>query len=217
MCYGARRMTPGQLARKLLGRHFVTVGGLYRSFFLSAEAFVESFPTLPDNAHLLDVGGGDGYLLDLLLRKHPQWRVTMTDLAPRIGLSLSEETRPRVRMCPGTPASEAIAAHGPFDAVLLSDVLHHVPPAIRPGLLAELAPALKPGVVLCIKDVEPGSPRSVLGEWSDRYVSGDKNVEQLSVREVRRLVAEQLPGLVDEDTPMYQRDAPNYMVTFRRP
>jgi hypothetical protein len=52
-------MGPGQLVRAILGpRLFKPVGELYRSMFVDLERVVESFPPLPRDAWLLDIGGG---------------------------------------------------------------------------------------------------------------------------------------------------------------
>ena len=50
---------PGQIARKLLGRHFDAAGNIYRRIFVDLERIVDVFVSeLPREANVLDIGGG---------------------------------------------------------------------------------------------------------------------------------------------------------------
>jgi len=64
--------------------------------------------------------------------------------------------------------------------VLLADVLHHIAESRRPALLRSIAQLLErvPRLRIVIKDVEPGTWRARLGYWSDRFVTGDRDVSQ---------------------------------------
>ena len=63
-------MTIGKLARKLLGNKiFSIIARYYRAIFVDLEKVCRSFPEIEDNAHILDVGGGDGELINILLSK----------------------------------------------------------------------------------------------------------------------------------------------------
>jgi len=50
-------------------------------------------------------------------------------------------------------AREPLALKGPYDAVLMMDLVHHLPDAAKRALLDSLAAALEPGGHLIIKDV----------------------------------------------------------------
>ena len=81
-------MTPGKLARKILGRYTVPVGQVYRRIFVDLGTIAKQFDgAIPRNAHILDIGGGDGALIEFLLERRPDLTVTMCDRAPSIGSS----------------------------------------------------------------------------------------------------------------------------------
>jgi Methyltransferase domain len=211
-------MTLGALARRMLGeRAFVRAADLYRSIFVDLDAVVDCLPAPPPAAEILDVGGGDGALLDRLLARHADARATLVDLAPQIGVAISPERRARVRLLPATRLADARAAGAPRpDWIVLSDVLHHVPRAERDGLLQEVRAAAEGRpFTLIVKEVAPGGFRSRLAVLADRWVSGDRGVALLAPDETRALVAGVLPELVAHEAPLYERDQPNYCVVFR--
>jgi hypothetical protein len=206
-------MTVGQLARKLLGaRGFSRVGGWYRALFVDVEKVVDSFPALPDDVEVLDVGGGDGAVLDVLLARYPRARATMIDLAPRIGGALRPAHAARVTLLPGTAVSAYRAAMPRAPGlILVSDVLHHVAPDARLRLFLDLRDLLggRPAT-LVVKDLEPGHLRARLGYLADRYISGDRSVTPAPPEEVRALLAQAFPGAAVRATNLIDRDPPNY-------
>lgn len=212
-----RRVPLGTLARRLLGpRAFGALAERYRALFVDLDAVVESLPALPPGAEVLDVGGGDGALLDRLLAREREARATLVDLAPSVGLAIAPERRARVRLLPATRLADARAAGAPApDLILLSDVLHHVAHEEREGLLREVRRVAggRP-FALAVKELAPGGLRSRLGVLADRWVSGDPAVSLLRPGEVRELVGRVLPELVPRDTPLFERDAPNYCLLF---
>ena len=199
-------MSPGQLARRLLGSHFQIAGELYRRIFVDMDKVTDGMIRhIPQGAHVLDVGGGDGYVVDLLLTKRPDIRVTMTDIAPEIGSFIRPANRDRVILKPGTDAAEV---EGAFDVITLADVVHHVPAPARPGFFAMLASvAARTGArTVLVKDVEPGGLRALLALWGDLYITCDKNVAFLPADRV------EIPGFEKRETAM--PDFPNYLLTF---
>jgi hypothetical protein len=71
--------------------------------------------------------------------------------------------------------------------------------------------------LLMVKEVAPTGWRARLGLLSDHYVTGDRHVRQLTPDDVRTLVARVFPDLVARETPLFERDAPNYCLLFERP
>lgn len=209
-------MTPGTIARRLLGpRLFPAVGRWYRRCFVDLEAVVRHLPVRP-GAHLLDVGGGDGALLDLVLAAHPDVRATLLDVSPRVGAALRSAHAGRVALRPATTVRDFVATtREVFDLVVVADVLHHVPAGERPRFLGDLAPLLRGRTALAIKDIRPGSLRATFGLLSDRYVSGDRGVRFLDEEELETLVAAAIPGLRPARTGLFEEDAPNYCVLWR--
>ena len=159
-------MTVGSLARRLLGdRLFVRVAGFYRALFVDLDAVADCLPRFAPGTEVLDVGGGDGALLDRVLARNPGTRATLVDLAPRVGMAIAAERRSRVRCLPATPLAACRERGAPApDVVLVSDLLHHVPPSERESLLRDVrAVAGDRPLQLVVKDVAPGSLRARLG------------------------------------------------------
>jgi hypothetical protein len=217
----ARRiLPPGALVRRLLGdRLFSHVVERYRSVFVNLDEVAACIPTLPAGAEILDVGGGDGALLDRLLRIQPHVRATLVDQSPRVGLSLDERHRERVRLLASRAVSECAAVGvPPPQAIVISDVLHHVPPGQRLGFLREVAEFGQASArFVAIKEVAPEGWRARLGLLSDWYVTGDRHVELIAPEELVPLVLEAFPGFVARPTRLLERDAPNYCIVFEAP
>jgi len=201
-------MTPGQLARRFLGPAFQPVGEFYRQIFVDmakVAVWIEGY--LPPDAHVLDVGGGDGYLVNLLLDRRSDIRVTMSDIAPTIGTFISKANSNRVELLAGTDASKV---RGRFDALTVADVLHHVPRAEREKFFAMLGDtAHRTGSSkILVKDIRPGNIRARLSLWSDLYVTGDKAVSLVTEDEIL------IPGF--RCTVSAMPDYPNYCLLFER-
>lgn len=201
-------MSPGQIARKILGPAFRPAGEAYRRIFVDMAKVTDWFSAqLPPNARVLDVGGGDGYVVNLLLERRRDIVVTMTDIAPRIGTFIAERHRSRVMLLPG---AQATAVNGEFDAITLADVVHHVPASQRDAFFSMLGSvASRTGARLfLIKDIRPGNLRAKLALWGDVYITGDRHVCQLAEGEIS------IPGF--HPTACAMPDFPNYCVALGR-
>ena len=210
-------MSIGSIARGVLGhRLFPVVGRYYRALFVDLEKVVDSFPRPPAGAEVLDIGGGDGELIKLYIRRYPDARVTMIDLKPRIGDALSSIEREQVQILEGTSIRDLVSrGYQPPNVVLISDVLHHISPSQRPGFLTDIRDLLRGhAATLIVKDVEPGPLRATLAYLADRYISGDRNVQPAGQADVARLVQETFPGSDCRPTNLIDRDAPNYCLVF---
>jgi len=201
-------LTPGRLARRVLGPLFPASAGLYRRVFVDMERVASWIAErLPKDARVLDVGGGDGYLVNCLLRQRPDIVVTMTDIADDIGRLVCASFHGRVIFRSATDIS---VISEPHDVRLLSDVLHHVPAQVRPIFLSRVgAAAERIGCDrIIIKDIEPKGLRSRLSLLADHYVTGDKEVSLISAAGV------EVEGFrkVLVETP----DFPNYCALFDR-
>ncbi|MGH7017738.1 MAG: methyltransferase domain-containing protein, partial [Caulobacteraceae bacterium] len=149
-------MTPGRAARRLLGPVFPLAGGLYRRVFVDMRRVAEFIAArLPKTARVLDVGGGDGLLADLLLDAREDITVAILDLAAEVGGFVRQRHLPRTQFLPRTAIDEV---QGRFDAMIMADVLHHVELIQRAGFLTDAATAAaRTGCgTIFVKDIQPG-------------------------------------------------------------
>jgi hypothetical protein len=214
-------MSPGAAVRRLLGPRLARLaGGWYRAIFVDLTKVAAAIAgVIPRSAHLLDIGGGDGQPLNHLLALRPDLRVTTLDPGPLVGQWIEARFDAQVTRLPGTGIAEYLAAgRADPDAILIADVLHHIPETSRASFLASIGVLLKrvPQLRIIIKDVEPGSWRALLGFWADRYVTGDRNVSLISRDRLVRLFDEALGPLRREDTDLFETDRPNYAIAFYR-
>lgn len=214
-------MSLGTLARKILGRHFFTVGRWYRSFFLDIEAFVSVLPKFDEGGRLVDIGGGDGEFLNDILSKNPRLSVSLVDISKNIGGMIDEKYRSRVVLYPGMSMSKYRKRHEfkTENYILVSDVLHHIPDVSKDIFMKELLDICRPDSVLIIKDIQPGHIKSYLSLFSDKYVSGDKGTALISKEDVVKRIRDRFPRVKITDTVLLKRNPPNYclvVTNFKR-
>jgi hypothetical protein len=214
-------MALGAAIRQLLGARLAHhAGRWYRSIFVDlAKEAAALDAAIPPNAHLLDIGGGDGEPLNHLLSRRPDLRITTIDPAPAVGQWIEARFEERVTRLPQTSLTDYLAGGSEDpDAILIADVLHHIPKTARAnfmnsiGLLLQRVPHLR----IVVKDVEPGYWRALLGYWSDRYITGDLDVNPISRQDLALLFLEALGPLHREDSSLFESDRPNYVITFFR-
>ncbi|WP_157981391.1 class I SAM-dependent methyltransferase [Cognatilysobacter tabacisoli] len=170
---------------------------------------------LPPNAHVLDIGGGDGELLNSLLSLRHDLTVSMVDIAPSVGRFLEREHLSRVTFLPATPIERHVVdAAQKYDAAIVSDVMHHIPTDFREGFIRDVCLALKPNAPLFVKDIEPGHPVATLSLYSDLYISGDRGVSLVSMHELTRIVEAASPGRKSKELGLLPRNRPNYILEF---
>lgn len=214
-------MALGARIRAMLGdRRARQVGALYRAVFadMEEEALVLA-EIVPPNAHVLDIGGGDGVPLNGLLGKRPDVTAVSIDPAPIVGQWIESRHADRVTCLPRTTLDAYLASGRPRpDVALLCDVMHHIPDGARPGFVASMARLAEavPHLKLIVKDVEPGFPRAVLGYWADLYITGDKTVQPIGRSAMRALLGGALPEFRCTETRLFERDSPNYALLFER-
>ena len=214
-------MELGSLVRRCLGPRLARrVGGYYRAIYVDlAKVAAALAPVIPRDAHMLDVGGGDGQPINHLLSLRPDLTITTLDPAPAVGQWVDPRYDGQVKRLPRSSLADFVtSAHAPVDVILIADVMHHIPTSARHKFLDSVRVLLErvPGMRIIVKDVEPGHWRALLGLWSDRYVTGDRNVSLISRDDVTRLFEEILGPLHREDTNLFKIDRPNYAIVFRR-
>ena len=118
--------------------------------------FERVMSAVPRNASVLDVGCGNGLLAGLLIESGKAASV--------LGFDSAKESVAGAQRMAERAAMEDRAAFfhggvdddwpvGPFDAVTLVDVMHHLNPATRLSILPKAYASLRPGGVLIYKDM----------------------------------------------------------------
>jgi hypothetical protein len=214
-------MAPGTVIRRLLGARLARrAGRWYRAIYVDLTKLADALSTvIPPDAHVLDVGGGDGQPLNHLLTLRPDLTITTIDPAPVVGQWIEGRFDAQVTRLPSTSLAEFLSAgRVDPDVILIADVLHHIPASARGRFLDSVRVLLDraPRLRILVKDVEPGSWRALLGFWSDRYITGDLGVSPISSANVQRLLEEALGPLRREDTNLFKVDRPNYAIGFYR-
>lgn len=200
-----RNLMPFSLERK--------AAQLYRIVFVDlGKVAAHLAKAIPARARVLDIGGGDGELLNCLLARRPDLHVTMVDIAPTVGRFLEPGYRDRVRFCPGTSIESHLKEANHYDAAIVSDVMHHIPAQLRPGFVRDVHHALKSGAPLFIKDIEPGHLIARLSLYADKYVSGDHGVSLVSMKDVAELVESVMPTHCASEIGLFADNRPNYIM-----
>ncbi len=157
-------------------QHFDLMADQYDELFithmhaydLTHEMILNMLPFSPQTTfRVLELGLGTGNLTEKLLDRFPESRV--------VGYDLSGEMLARAR-AKLTGAGARVELHqgdisrvafdgGPFDAVMSSIAVHHVPPPDKPSLFQRIHDVLRPGGVLVLGD----SFQAATSELSDRY------------------------------------------------
>lgn len=123
---------------------------LHRRFTIAKQDFrewmFEFIETLPENAHILELGCGPGNLWQDMAAKVPQtWSLVLSDFSPGM-VEIAQENltaaglKARFEV---VDAQEIPFEDESFDCVVANHMIYHIPD--RPKALAEMRRVLKPG------------------------------------------------------------------------
>jgi len=123
-------------------------------------ALLDELP--PDVRRVLDLGAGDGRLLDLVLQARPQARGVALDFSPRMLEQLQSRfaARSDVEVVDHNLEAE-LPPLGRFDLVVSSFAIHHLDHERKRRLYEEIWRLLEPGGVFC--NLEHVAPASAYG------------------------------------------------------
>lgn len=110
---------------------------------------------------VLDIAAGHGLFGIEVARQNPRARVTGLDWAPVLRVALDNARKAGVQdrydMLPGSAFE--VAFGGPYDAVLLTNFLHHFDRPTNVGLLRKIHAALNPGGCVATLEFVPNEDR----------------------------------------------------------
>jgi len=189
--------------RARLGRRERWAVEAFRGFFFDLDTLVELLARHVRPARILEIGCGEGALVERLSRAFPAAEILGIDPSPRVG-RMFHQPPPRVQFeCREAGALAGRRSVG-YDLVVLCDVLHHVERSQRVQLLREARGMLSARGWLLVKDWE-NRPRwaNALAYLSDRWLTGDR-VEYFRAGELRALLESALgagPGVIEARFP----------------
>jgi 2-polyprenyl-6-hydroxyphenyl methylase/3-demethylubiquinone-9 3-methyltransferase len=178
-------MKLGPCVRRLFGPLEPRIADAYRSIYVDIDALVGLIARWqPAAARILEVGCGEGAVTQRLCAAYPAASITAIDVTPRVG-RLFRGRAERVQFLRTTVQEISRREAASYDLVVLSDVLHHVPPQQRRGLLDAVRLCMAPQGVFVCKDWQRNlSPIHWLCYASDRWLTGDR-ISYMSHDEMR--------------------------------
>lgn len=183
-------MSIGKMGRKVLGPLEPMAVDVYRKPFIDLESVARTLASVSTPARIAEIGCGEGSLATELNRAWPDAHLVGIDITPQPGrLYRGDPAMAAFRSC----SADELAASEPggFDLVLLCDVLHHVPPPLRAGVVAAARTLVADGGLLAIKDWEQRRDLATAAAYaSDRFVTGDR---------IRYFARDELAGMVGPD------------------
>jgi 2-polyprenyl-6-hydroxyphenyl methylase/3-demethylubiquinone-9 3-methyltransferase len=203
----------GAAVRTRLGRWEIPAADAYRSIFINLEDAATLVSSVCPAARILEIGCGDGSFGQRLLDRYPDAEYVGIDIAAAPGrLFRGDPSRAVFQSASSREFREQAPA--PFDLVLLVDVLHHVPVALREDLLRDVQLLTRPGGHYVVKEWEP---TRTLGHWAawaaDRFLTGDR-IQHVSSTELKA----QLGSLLGDPLVIEARIPPrrnNYLLGYR--
>ena len=209
-------MPIGPAVRRAFGPYEHRITEAYRSIYVDLDDYVRAVREwVPDAREILEVGCGEGAVTERLAAAYPDARITAIDITPRVG-RLYRGPADQVTFQERPVQEIAAESPGRFDMVMIADVIHHVPHALRSEILDAIRTTLAPAGTLIFKEWErTRTPIHWMCVASDRWLTGDK-VSFMSRDEGRALLSRSFDpaALVAE-----RRVAPwrNNLMTLVRP
>lgn len=165
----------GRLVRRLAGPLEPRLADAYRAVFFDVDGFARRIASLGEPGLVVEIGCGEGALVDALARVLPRTRFVGVDVSPQVGrLFRGDVSRVRFACADATAVAHEYA--GRADLVLVCDVMHHAPPVAQHALWDAAARLVRPsaGRLILKEWVKNGTPVHHLGWVSDRFITGDR-------------------------------------------
>jgi 2-polyprenyl-3-methyl-5-hydroxy-6-metoxy-1,4-benzoquinol methylase len=192
-------MSIGALVRRSFGPYEHAISSAWRRMFVDLDAFADQIRGWTDATRILEIGCGEGAVTERLVKRFPTARILAIDVAPHVGrLFRADASHVEFRRA---YAEDVVAEQpGAFDLVILADVIHHVPLALRKPLLESARRGLAAEGRMVFKDwARHRTVAHVACHLADRYLTGD-DVLYFSESELRSMASEVFgaDGVLDE-------------------
>lgn len=152
-------MALGRLIRGAFGPYERWVSETYRSIYVDIDDFAGRVRQwTPAARRILEVGCGEGAVTERLRITYPDAKITGIDIMPRVG-RLYRGPLEGIRFLQCSVQNIAATEPGQYDLAVLCDVLHHIPVALRKGLLEAVRTTLAPEELLSSRTGNRASPR----------------------------------------------------------
>lgn len=185
-------MAIGPKIRQALGPFEKPVSEFYRNIFIDCKALkykIKEWIPPEEITQVLEVGCGEGAIIELLIEVFPNAHITGIDITPHIGRMFRGDLN-RVTFKKETVKDFASSNKEKYDLVLIIDVLHHIAPEMHREFFNDTGKTLKNGGFFLLKDwAQSKTPIHFFSYLMERYVTGDK-VHYLSIDELRCLIRE---------------------------
>lgn len=129
---------------------------------------------------ILDYGCGVGLLSGAMLEEMPRARVEGFD----VSTASTEKIAPELKARAAFTTDPAKVGRG-YDLIVLANVLHHIEPALRAGVMADLAARLAPGGRVAVFEHNPYNP---VTRWIVANCEFDGDAVMLTRRETLGLL-----------------------------
>ena len=162
----------------------------YRRLFVDLDSLAATIVGLGSFTTIVEVGCGEGALLTRIMDGlGPDASAVGIDIAANPGHGYTGRNK-RVEFRQADVA-DVVAEGRRFDLVVVSDVLHHIPPADRHDFLESCRDLLAPHGTIVVKEwVRRRNLAHLAAYGSDRYISGDRGVQFFTENELQGVFSE---------------------------
>jgi 2-polyprenyl-3-methyl-5-hydroxy-6-metoxy-1,4-benzoquinol methylase len=177
----------GRRVRRMFGRHERAVSDAYRGVFIDLDEFTHGVKAqVPSPDRVLEIGCGEGMVIERLATLYPRAHLTGIDICPEPGRLFRGDAK-RVRLLRTSAGELSETEPRSYELVVIADVIHHVPIDDRIPLLRSAVDLVAPGGIVVFKEwLREPSAICLASYLIERIITGDR-VHYLREHELRSL------------------------------